>query len=109
MYNSRQGSIIGIGFNLSKMFAKSEIEAAGANYYKVLNSFQFLTDGQIDIIYDLDIGGANYCVLFWTLPLASPLPPGPEYLTCLSTWTAHFLYFEELPGEEGLQQSSKSN
>jgi len=63
MYNSSQGPIIGIGFILSKMFAKPEIEVERANYYKFLNSFQFLTDSQIDIIHNLDMRGANSCVL----------------------------------------------
>jgi len=67
VYNGSQGYIVGIEFKLSKMFAKPEFEVAGANYYKVLNGSQCLTDSQIDIIYDLDmLRGILLCVKLWT-------------------------------------------
>lgn len=52
---------IGVGFNLQKFGAKSEIESVGANYYAVLNGSQCLDDSQIERLFNKDMDSAVGC------------------------------------------------
>ena len=56
---------IGVGFNLQKFGARSEIESVGANYDAVLNGSQCLTDSQIKELFDKDMDSAVSCVEGW--------------------------------------------
>ena len=46
---------IGCGFNLQRKDAPSKIEAVGADFNKILNGTQSLTDKQIDLLLQEDI------------------------------------------------------
>lgn len=52
---------IGVGFNLKKFGAKSEIESVGADYDKVLDGTQCLDDGQIEQLFNKDMATAKSC------------------------------------------------
>lgn len=52
---------IGVGFNLRKFGAKSEIESVGADYDKVLNGSECLTDSQIERLFEKDMDSAVSC------------------------------------------------
>lgn len=56
---------IGVGFNLEKFGAKGEIESVGANYGKVMNGSECLTDSQIKTLFDKDMDTAVSCVRDW--------------------------------------------
>ena len=66
---------VGVGFNLDKFGAKAEIESVGADYNKVLNGTQCLTDGQIETLFNRDMDTAKVCARGW---ISSSLPSGPE-------------------------------
>lgn len=52
---------IGVGFNLKKFGARSEIEEVGADYDKVLAGTQCLTDSQIETLFNKDMSKAVSC------------------------------------------------
>ena len=52
---------IGVGFNLKKFGAKSEIEAVGANYDNVLSGKECLSGSQIERLFNEDMDTANAC------------------------------------------------
>lgn len=56
---------IGVGFNLEKFGARQEIESVGADYGKVINGSQCLTDSQIRQLFDRDMSSAVSCVSGW--------------------------------------------
>lgn len=56
---------VGVGFNLNKFGAREEIEAVGANYGKVLNGTECLSDSQIRELFDKDMNSAVSCVESW--------------------------------------------
>lgn len=56
---------VGVGFNLKKFGAKSEIESVGANYDAVLNGSQCLDDSQIERLFNKDMDSAVSCVSSW--------------------------------------------
>ena len=56
---------VGVGFNLKKFGAKSEIDSVGANYDAVLNGSQCLDDSQIERLFNKDMDTAISCVSGW--------------------------------------------
>ncbi len=52
---------IGVGFNLKKFGAQSEIESVGANYNNVLAGTECLDDGQIERLFNKDMDSAKGC------------------------------------------------
>jgi GH24 family phage-related lysozyme (muramidase) len=56
---------VGVGFNLEKFGARGEIESVGANYGKVMNGSECLTDSQIKELFDKDMNTAVSCVSSW--------------------------------------------
>ncbi len=52
---------IGVGFNLDKFGARSEIESVGADYNKVLNGSECLNDRQIEELFNKDMDSAVSC------------------------------------------------
>jgi GH24 family phage-related lysozyme (muramidase) len=46
---------IGVGYNLNRSEAKSEIESLGLDYQKIRNGSQMLTDDQVNLLYRNDI------------------------------------------------------
>lgn len=56
---------IGVGFNLQKFGAKSEIESVGADYNAVLNGTQCLSDSQIKTLFEKDMATAISCPEGW--------------------------------------------
>lgn len=63
--DSRNIPTIGVGFNLLKSGAKSEIESVGANYNAVLNGSQCLNDHQIETLFNEDMATAISCASSW--------------------------------------------
>ena len=57
---------VGVGFNLRKFGARSEIESVGANYDAVLNGSQCLSDSQIETLFNKDMDTAKDCVDGWS-------------------------------------------
>lgn len=50
---------VGVGFNLQRLDAKRLLKEIGADYDKVLNGTQELTDGQIDYLLKFTVNGAK--------------------------------------------------
>ncbi len=56
---------IGVGFNLEKSGARQEIVSVGADYGKVINGSECLTDSQIRELFEKDMSSAVSCVEGW--------------------------------------------
>ena len=63
--DSRGIPTIGVGFNLSKPGATTDIENVGADYGKVINGSECLTDSQIEQLFNKDMDTAVSCVSGW--------------------------------------------
>ena len=59
--DSKDIPTIGVGFNLEKAGAISEIESVGADYNALLNGSQCLRDDQIKKLFDIDMEDAERC------------------------------------------------
>ena len=68
---------IGVGFNLQKFGAREEIEVVGADYNRVLNGSECLSDSQIERLFDKDMASAVGCAAGW-LSNWSSLGSGPQ-------------------------------
>ena len=66
---------IGVGCNLDKPGARSEIESVGADYDAVLNGSQCLTDSQIEKLFRQDMDTAVDCVSGWVSNWSSIAEP----------------------------------
>jgi GH24 family phage-related lysozyme (muramidase) len=69
---------IGVGFNLRKFGARSEIESVGANYDAVLNGSQCLTDSQIEQLFNKDMDSAVSCASGWLGSSWGRIGSGPQ-------------------------------
>ena len=69
---------IGVGFNLKKFGARSEIEEVGANYDAVLNGSQCLTDSQIERLFNRDMDTAVSCARGWLSSAWSNIGSDPQ-------------------------------
>ena len=68
--DSKNIPTIGVGFNLEKFGAKSEIESVGADYNAVLNGSKCLDDRQIEELFNKDMSSAVSCIEGWLSSLS---------------------------------------
>ncbi len=66
---------VGVGFNLDKFGAKGELASVGADYNKVLNGTECLTDSQIEQLFNKDMDSAKGCSVRY---VSKSIPEGPR-------------------------------
>lgn len=99
---------VGVGFNLEKFGARSEIESVGANYNAVLNGSQCLDDSQIERLFNKDMDSAVGCASGWLRNWES-LGSGPQSAVADMAFNMGCATLHEFTGMHAALSSSPPN